>query len=162
MAEFAFDPGRRSLLIGGGIVTLGALASCQSVLPTAGGNGASAAASGRVAALRRDNGLALLAAEGKAETAALEQARLMAAAGRMEHTAVAGRDFVSRMKRNGIPAPAAENIAHGRMDLDRLFAIWMDSEGHRRNLLDPRFSRFGLAYAEEGPDVRYWSLVLHA
>lgn len=155
-------PTRRALIVGAGIVAAGALASCRSVLPTAEGGVASASAAGRLAAIRRDNGLAALAPDAKAERAALEQARLMAAAGRMEHTAFAGRDFASRIRKNGIPTPAAENLARGRMDLDRLFAMWMNSEGHRRNMLDPRVARFGLAYAEEAAHSRFWALVLCA
>jgi len=161
MPDFAIHPTRRFVVLGG-IATLGALASCRSVLPTAQGGGASQAATRHVAAIRGGNSLSALAPDAKAEAAALEQARFMVVGGRMDHTALAGRDFVSRMKRNRIPAPAAENLAHGRMDLDRLFAMWMNSEGHRRNMLDPRFSRFGLAYAEESGDSRYWALVLHA
>ena len=84
----------------------------------------------------------------------------MAVSGRMEHTAMRGRDFVSRMREAGIEPPAAENLAWGRMDLDRLFATWMNSPPHRKNMLDPRFTRFGLAYASDGNGARYWSLNL--
>ena len=57
---------------------------------------------------------------------------------------------------------AAENIAEGRMDLARLFDMWMKSPPHRRNMLDARFTRFGLAYVSDGKnaDWRYWALVL--
>ena len=83
----------------------------------------------------------------------------MARAGKMTHTTGYGRDFASRMERTEINGAAAENIAHGGMSLEKLFDMWMHSEGHRRNMLDPRFSRFGLASAGEGRD-RYWALVL--
>jgi uncharacterized protein YkwD len=36
----------------------------------------------------------------------------------------------------------------------------MASPGHRRNMLDPRFSRYGLAHAGDGNGQRYWALVL--
>jgi uncharacterized protein YkwD len=50
----------------------------------------------------------------------------------------------------------------GRFDQQKLFDIWMHSAGHRRNMLDPDFTRFGLAYVRDGRDsaLRYWSLVL--
>jgi uncharacterized protein YkwD len=39
--------------------------------------------------------------------------------------------------------------------------MWMNSSGHRRNMLDPRFRRFGLASASaSGSPERYWALVL--
>ncbi|RWX60461.1 CAP domain-containing protein, partial [Mesorhizobium sp. M4B.F.Ca.ET.089.01.1.1] len=55
-----------------------------------------------------------------------------------------------------------ENTAEGRFDQQKLFDIGMHSDGHRRNMLDPDFSRFGLAYVRDGrdPSLRYWSLVL--
>lgn len=86
----------------------------------------------------------------------------MARAAQMKHTAGWGKNFAARMKNDGIEGAAAENIAHGRMGLDELFAMWMDSQGHRRNMLDPRFGRFGLAYVrdESGSQRRYWALVL--
>jgi uncharacterized protein YkwD len=86
----------------------------------------------------------------------------MAGARRMEHTTGWGKDFASRVKDNGIAGAAAENIAEGRMDLARLFDMWMKSPPHRRNMLDARFTRFGLAYVRDSKnaDWRYWALVL--
>ena len=48
------------------------------------------------------------------------------------------------------------------MDPARLFEMWMNSPPHRRNMLDARFTRFGLAYVRDGAkaDWRYWALVL--
>ena len=136
------------------------LAACQTAsmlsLP---GIGASASAEDILASVRTSRGLARLSPDAQLERAAREQAQLMAKAGRMEHTAVRGQDFVTRIRRAGIDGAAAENIARGRYELDRLFLAWMNSRGHRRNMLDPRFTRFGLASAGEGAD-RYWALVL--
>ena len=86
----------------------------------------------------------------------------MASRERMSHTTGWGKDFASRMKDNGVRGAAAENIAEGRFDQQKLFDIWMHSQGHRRNILDADFSRFGLAYVRDGcdPNLRYWSLVL--
>jgi uncharacterized protein YkwD len=161
MNEGKFSPSRRVLIVGG-IAALGAAASCRPILPTGKESGASAVAASRVGTIRTGNSLASLAPDTKVEEAALQQARLMAASGRMAHTAISGHDFATRMKKNGIPAPAAENLAQGQMDFDRLLAMWMDSEGHRRNILDPRFARFGLAYAEANEGGRYWAMVLCA
>ena len=66
----------------------------------------------------------------------------MASAGRMAHTTSWGRGFASRVRDNEIHGLAAENIAMGRMDMDQLFARWMASPPHRRNMLDPQFTRF--------------------
>ena len=155
-------PSRRRLLLGLGAVALVPLASCRSVLPEVDTGSASQSASGHVAALRGAQGLSALVPDSLLEDAARQQAGYMAFAGKMDHTAMRGRDFVSRMKASKVPAPAAENLAHGRMDLDRLFQMWMDSDGHRRNMLDPRFSRYGLAWAADQDGRRYWALVLSA
>lgn len=162
MADIAFSAPRRRFILGAGMAGLAALASCRSVLPTVDGAGASVAAASRLDVIRRDNGLATMSPDKRLEEAAARQAGYMVVGDRMEHTALPGRDFVSRMHEGGIAAPAAENLAWGRMDLDRLFAIWMDSPPHRKNMLDPRFGRFGLAYAADGDGARYWALDLAA
>jgi uncharacterized protein YkwD len=135
------------------------LASCLSGPFSGPSAGASASAAGLLQGIRAAHGLRPLAADRELENAALRQARYMAGAGTMNHTTGYGRDFASRMSNTETNGAAAENIARGRMSLDRLFEMWMNSEGHRRNMLDPRFSRFGLASAGEGSD-RYWALVL--
>lgn len=122
--------------------------------------GASVAAASHVRDIRAAAGLAGLSPDSKLEKAAQRQAAYMAGSGKMEHTTGLGRDFAARMKRDGVAAPAAENLAHGRMELERLFSMWMASPGHRRNMLDPRFSRYGLAHAAAGDGQRYWALVL--
>jgi uncharacterized protein YkwD len=123
--------------------------------------GASAAGKGYLTQIRTTHGLPALAYDPKLERAALEQALYMARTGRMSHTTGFGRDFVSRIRGNGIKRVAAENIAYGNLDLGKLFAMWMNSQGHRRNMLNPQFSRFGLAYVSvSGSDWRYWALVV--
>jgi uncharacterized protein YkwD len=142
-----------------------ALASCQSIfsgIGTVSGNAVTAEAAPRVSALRAENGLSVLAPDRELERAALAQASNMASAGRMSHNTGARRDFASRMRANGIRGTAAENIAHGRFDTARVISVWMNSDGHRRNMLNERFSRFGLAYVADptDPSRRYWAMVL--
>ncbi|RVD70411.1 MAG: CAP domain-containing protein [Mesorhizobium sp.] len=157
------DLNRRLLLKGAGIAVLAGLAACSTtVLPTGEGAGVSSSATGTLAGIRSSAGLPPLAADAQLEQAALQQAGYMASRARMSHTTGWGKDFASRMKDNGVRGAAGENIAEGRFDLQKLFDIWMHSDGHRRNMLDPDFSRFGLAYVRDGrdPSLRYWSLVL--
>jgi uncharacterized protein YkwD len=153
---------RRNVLQLTGLAALLALAACGSLRPTGGGAGASSSAKPIINRYRASHGLSALAVDRTLEQAALQQAGYMARAGRMEHTTGWGKDFASRVKDNGIAGAAAENIAEGRMDLTRLFDMWMNSPPHRRNMLDARFTRFGLAYARDGKnaDWRYWALVL--
>lgn len=122
--------------------------------------GASGSAYAHLTEIRTKSGLSVLTPDPKLEKAALRQAGYMASAGRMDHDTGWRKGFAERMKRDGVAAPAAENLAHGRMDMDRLFGMWMASSGHRRNMLDPRFGRYGLAYAGVPDGRRYWALVL--
>ena len=139
-----------------------ALQACGSVRPTGEGGGASSAAAGMVNGFRAEQGLSSLTPDPQLEQAALQQAGYMASAGRMKHTTGWGKDFASRVKANGISGAAAENIAEGRMDTTRVLDTWMHSPPHRRNMLDPRFTRFGLAYVRDdrNGDWRYWTMVL--
>lgn len=137
--------------------------ACQTAYHTPGaGLGVSASASGQVAQIRAEYGLPALAADPLLEQAALQQATNMARAGRMTHNTGWGKDFVSRLKSNGIAGAAAENVAYGQKDLSSLFTAWMNSQGHRRNILDPSYTRFGLAYVKESPtsERRYWAMVV--
>lgn len=138
-----------------------ALSGCQSIsLLRIEGAGANASAEEHLAAIRKGAGLSPLAPDAQLEKAAHQQAELMAASGRMKHTTGRGKDFLTRVRGNGIEGAAAENIAYGRFGLDELFSAWVNSPGHRKNMLDPRFSRFGLASARGEGDRRYWSLIV--
>lgn len=154
---------RRTWLKAAGLAALLGLAACSTVsLPTGQGAGVSSSATGTLASLRATAGLGPLVPDSQLEQAALQQAGYMASRERMSHTTGWGKDFASRVKDNGIAGAAAENIAEGRFDQQKLFDIWAHSPGHRRNMLDPRFTRFGLAYVRDGRDsnLRYWALVL--
>jgi uncharacterized protein YkwD len=154
----------RRWLLAAGCTTLAVmpLSACQSTRDAGGGAGASASGTSYLARIRTSNKLPGLSADSTLESAALQQAGYMAGSGRMDHTTGWGKDFAARMKANGIGGASAENIAFGDIDLEELFSRWMNSSGHRRNMLDPRFTRFGLAYVREGngSNRRYWALVL--
>ena len=161
--SLTFNLNRRSLFSAAGLAALAGIAACSTVtVPTGEGAGVSSSATATLASIRSSAGLPALAPDTQLEQAALQQAGYMAARERMSHTTSWGKDFASRMKGNGVRGAAAENIAEGRFDQQKLFDIWMHSAGHRRNMLDPDFSRFGLAYVRDGrdPALRYWALVL--
>lgn len=144
-----------------GLALLGvvALAGCQGVSGGA-GVGASSSSATSLAAIRAQNGLPPLTQDPRLERAAAQQAGYMAGAGRMSHRVGWGKDFATRMRENGIEGAAAENVAHGAMSTEKLFSMWANSPGHRRNMLDRRFTRYGLASAQDGQGRKYWALVL--
>jgi uncharacterized protein YkwD len=110
--------------------------------------------------IRSSNGLPPLHPSAKLERAAAQQANYMARAGRMTHTVGPGKDFVSRMQAAGISVASAENVAYNVTDRGRLFGMWMASAGHRRNMLDSRFTQYGLASAKDSTGRLYWALIL--
>ena len=48
---------------------------------------------------------------------------------------------------------AAENIAYGYSTVQEVMAAWMNSEGHRENILNAAFTRLGVGYVADG---NYW------
>lgn len=147
-----------------GVLAIGltafALAACGTVHETGPGAGVSTSARSMVAELRRENGVEPLKADATLEKAALQQAGYMARAGEMEHTTRLGRDFVSRMKKDKIHGLRAENIAYGAFGTSKVLDVWMHSPPHRKNMLDARIKRFGLAYVSDGNGRRYWAMVM--
>lgn len=114
--------------------------------------------------IRKAHGLPAMKTDKKLEEAALFQARRMAAHQKISHSVGWGHSFGARIKKAGIRGPAAENLASGQTSTKDAFDAWMKSPGHRRNMLDPMFSRYGLAWAtpESKPHYIYWAMVLGA
>ena len=93
------------------------------------------------------------------QKAAKEQSVLMARKQKMAHKVGFGHSFSARLKRVGYRGLAAENIARGQKTLTRVLIGWMNSPGHRRNMLHPRMRYFGLSVAKSG-GRNYWAMVL--
>jgi uncharacterized protein YkwD len=112
--------------------------------------------------IRRQHGLGLMETDRKLENAALYQAKRMASHGKMGHSIGWGNGFVARLKQAGIHGAAAENVAVGQRSTEAVYKAWMNSPGHRKNMLDPAFNRYGLAWAapEAKPNYIYWAMVL--
>ncbi|WP_018931785.1 CAP domain-containing protein [Gracilibacillus lacisalsi] len=49
---------------------------------------------------------------------------------------------------------ASENIAAGQESAEEVVQAWLDSEGHRKNLLDPEVTHIGVGFATDG---NYWT-----
>jgi len=88
---------------------------------------------------------------------ALDQAKAMAAKEKLDHEVLGS--FNSRVA----PARAgraAENIAYGYDSFQRTLGQWIDSSGHRKNLLLPKASRVGVASARSPNSRTYWAMVI--
>ncbi|MGN6470115.1 MAG: CAP domain-containing protein [Rhizobiaceae bacterium] len=154
-----FSIGKTCCFAAAGFI-LSIVAGCGTVHETGPAAGVSSSAAPEIAQLRTENGAAPLKADPALEKAALQQAGYMARSGEMEHTTRFGRDFVSRMKKDNIHGLRAENIAYGAFDTSKVLDVWMHSPPHRKNMLDERIRRFGLAYVGDGNGRRYWAMVM--
>lgn len=56
----------------------------------------------------------------------------------------------------------AENVAAGQTTPAQVMAAWMNSPGHRANILDSRVVHIGVAAAKGSNGVTYWTMVLAA
>ncbi|PLR65937.1 SafA/ExsA family spore coat assembly protein [Bacillus sp. UMB0893] len=62
------------------------------------------------------------------------------------------------MKKFGIQySYAGENIAAGQTTAKSVVAAWMNSEGHRKNILSANFKEIGVGYAKGGSSGHYWT-----
>ena len=87
-----------------------------------------------------------------------DQAQAMAAKDQLDHD-VLGR-FNTRVDPAGA-GRAAENIAYGYDSFPKTLDQWINSSGHRQNLLLPNASRVGIASARSSSTGRtYWAMVI--
>jgi uncharacterized protein YkwD len=71
------------------------------------------------------------------------------------HTNPDGLDPFARAARAGLTA-RAENIAYGQPDAAAVMDAWMNSPGHRANILDCSLTRLGVGVAE-GAGGPWWT-----
>lgn len=53
----------------------------------------------------------------------------------------------------------AENVAYGQPTPQAVVRDWMNSPGHRRNILNPNYTQIGVGMAYSGGGRPYWSQV---
>ncbi|MFP3987148.1 sigma-70 family RNA polymerase sigma factor [Streptomyces sp. E11-3] len=61
-----------------------------------------------------------------------------------DHRSQDGRTFGDRAKAQGHPSPGAENIARGQNSPESVMEAWMNSQGHRDNILNCSLSTMGI------------------
>lgn len=102
---------------------------------------------------RRAAGCSALTLDSKLSKAAQRHADDMSAKNYFSHTSKDGTSWITRIKRAGYTKPAGENIARGYTSSRSTVEAWMDSPGHRRNILDCKFKKIGVGYNAKG---HYW------
>lgn len=73
------------------------------------------------------------------------------------HTRPNGSSFYSVLTENNIKYKGCgENIAWGQRNPEAVMTAWMNSSGHRANILNPSFTAIGVGYYQNG-GTNYWS-----
>jgi uncharacterized protein YkwD len=113
----------------------------------------------RVNAERASRGLAPMRYDDRLVLAAQRHSDDQARSGRMSHTGSDGSNVAVRVDRVGYSwRSLAENVAYGYPDVEAVMAGWMESEGHRRNILSANVHiGVGLAIGADG--LPYWTQV---
>jgi uncharacterized protein YkwD len=112
-----------------------------------------------VNAERAARGLPAMVADQRLDLAAQRHSEDQASMRRMSHTGSDGSTLAQRIDRVGFPwRSAAENVAYGYASAAAVMTGWMNSTGHRLNILSSNTHiGVGLAYTADG--VPYWTQV---
>lgn len=107
---------------------------------------------------RAKAGCAAVRTDERIRTASRAHSADMAKQNYFSHTGKDGSSFVDRMARAGYPRNSAggENIAMGYGSAAAVVKGWMNSEGHKRNILNCSFKAVGNGLAYRG-NTPYWT-----
>jgi uncharacterized YkwD family protein/spore coat assembly protein SafA len=107
---------------------------------------------------RAKNGLKPLTANWELSRVARYKAMDMRDKNYFSHTSPTYGDPFTMMKNFGITyTAAAENIAAGQATPQAVVQAWMNSAGHRANILNATYTEIGVGYAQGGSYKTYWS-----
>ncbi|PUB18765.1 cysteine-rich secretory family protein [Yoonia sediminilitoris] len=113
-----------------------------------------------VNASRRANGQSPLQFNARLGRAAMAHACDMQVNSFFDHRGSDGSSSQVRVQKAGYnDCIVAENLAWGYPRAAQIVSGWMNSPGHRRNMLHPRIQEFGIGITQ-GPKGPYWVLVV--
>jgi Cysteine-rich secretory protein family len=101
---------------------------------------------------RASHGLSLLRTDGTLAALASEHAADMARRDSLDHNGF--------MTQRGPRGARAENVAYGCKETTCVIQQWVNSSGHRKNMLIPSLTRYGLASATSPSGKKYWALLV--
>ena len=108
-----------------------------------------------VNAERAKEGLAPLTIDKKVQAAA--QVRAVEIKTSFSHTRPNGSSFATTLKEQGVTyRRSGENIAWGQRTPKEVVNAWMNSSGHRANIMNKNFTKIGVGYYQHN-GVNYWS-----
>jgi uncharacterized protein (TIGR03000 family) len=111
----------------------------------------------RTNAERKKKDLPELKANPKLIAAARKHTENMARQDKLAHE-LDGKKPIDRAKDGGYPGTfIGENVACGLMSAEELVKGWMNSEGHRKNILDPTYTEIGIGVAKAANGTVYYT-----
>lgn len=107
-----------------------------------------------VNAERAKEGLSPVSVDTKVENAAQTRAQEIVTS--FSHTRPNGTSFGTALKAAGVSYNACgENIAYGQKSPEAVMTAWMNSSGHRANIMNANFKYIGVGYYQVN-GVNYW------
>lgn len=107
---------------------------------------------------RAQSGLQALACDAAAVRASRDFSQLMCDKKFFSHYGPGGSTVSSRLKAAGAQfSYAGENIAYGYSTPQKVHTGWMNSYGHRKNMLSKSWSRVGIGYVLCNGSRAYWT-----
>jgi uncharacterized protein YkwD len=111
---------------------------------------------------RADAGCGPVHADPRLDSAALAHSEDMIARDYFSHTTPDGVSPWDRAKAAGYDVPTGENIALGQPDAAAVMDAWMNSEGHRANILNCSSKAVGMGLATDSGGTPYWTQMFGA
>jgi len=103
---------------------------------------------------RAEAGCEPLRVDARLAQAAADHSGDMAERDYFDHTTPEGVTFAERIVTAGFETPGAENIARGQQTATEVMQSWMDSDGHRANILNCKLAAIGIGLETDG---MYWT-----
>ncbi len=113
---------------------------------------------GLVNAERAKNGLSALTADADLMKTATLKSQDMAKNNYFDHTSPTYGSPFDLMTKYGVSSRAAgENIAMGQTSPSQVMNAWMNSSGHRANILSASYTQIGVGVAQNSAGTYYWT-----
>ena len=107
---------------------------------------------------RQKNGLSALTLDTKVSNVARTKSKDMATNNYFAHQSPTYGSAGDMLKQFGIQWSAwGENIASGQRTPEAVVTAWMNSSGHRANILSSNFSKIGVGYTTNSSGTPYWT-----
>ena len=106
---------------------------------------------------RKAKGLSVLTLDSQLSKLARLKAEDMAKKGYFSHTSPTYGSAFDMMNKYGVSyRTAGENIAKGQKTAESVMNGWMNSSGHRANILSSAYTNIGVGYAKDSRGNTYW------